>query len=604
MTINRIKKFIILKTRSFKPLIDKFNKNHPYLYKLIISLLILMPVIIFMLPIIFTGNKIIPGDGDYYIQMYEALRISIFDYRQFPWWNPWVSGGIPLFANPQFGLISIQSPLVLLFGSVIGYKIALALYVIIGFIGFRLLFIRVFKSDNARATLLAYIWTFSSFIVYRSSGHYTFLMVAFIPWVLYLYRFKHYKNNWILLSLLLSFMVWSAVHYVTIITLILLAIISIVNLINILIKSKKSLNYKHFRKEIVILFKIFTLTLTLSALRLYYVIEYLKDFPRIQNNYADPFIGIWNGLYALFGIDQFNNFPSYSGPWGWSELSTSISLFTAMVLIYLIFIYLRLNKINRQKFTEIIKFPYYLIIILILFVIGLADFGTYSPYNIIKDLPIFSSMRVAPRYIAWSSIVVLCLIAAVKLNRKQNIFVNIFLFLGSIQLFITGYPYMGNGYSIVNKIYREPGSIIEQRKFWNNNRAGPGWHDENFTESTMNNIGQIYAGDSIIDTRGPVATSQCPIDDGCSYISDNAEIKYWSPNKIVIKRLKPGPIQIQMNPGSRWQINEEYRYKFIRVVEPSRHFIINNPSEIITIEYIPRFSLPWLENQLLTRFKN
>src|SRR5687768_16141335 len=88
------------------------------------GLVLSMPVVLFCLSFLLTGDRLGPGDADYLIQTQEAMRRSILEFHQFPWWNPWVSGGVPLFANPQFGLISLQTPLTLLFGSIIGYKLA------------------------------------------------------------------------------------------------------------------------------------------------------------------------------------------------------------------------------------------------------------------------------------------------------------------------------------------------------------------------------------------------------------------------------------------------------------------------------------------------
>ena len=34
-------------------------------------------------------------DWDYFFQGYEAVKISIVHYGQFPWWNIWNCGGVP-----------------------------------------------------------------------------------------------------------------------------------------------------------------------------------------------------------------------------------------------------------------------------------------------------------------------------------------------------------------------------------------------------------------------------------------------------------------------------------------------------------------------------
>ena len=76
-------------------------------------------------------------DWNYFFQVYEAVRLSILRYGQFPWWNIWCCGGVPLFANPQVGLFSINGVMVLLFGTVLGLKLSLVAHMLFGFEGMR-----------------------------------------------------------------------------------------------------------------------------------------------------------------------------------------------------------------------------------------------------------------------------------------------------------------------------------------------------------------------------------------------------------------------------------------------------------------------------------
>src|SRR5512141_789503 len=41
------------------------------------------------------------GDGQFFHQMVEAMRVSILRYHEMPLWNPYQCGGIPLWDNPQ-----------------------------------------------------------------------------------------------------------------------------------------------------------------------------------------------------------------------------------------------------------------------------------------------------------------------------------------------------------------------------------------------------------------------------------------------------------------------------------------------------------------------
>ena len=103
-----------------------------------------------------TRSRLIGGDFDYIAQLYESFRVSVIKYGQFPSWNPWMSGGIPLYTNPQFGLISIQSIFVILFGTIVGLKLGYVAYAFLGYIGFYLL-LRFMKVDKFRSVLIGLI---------------------------------------------------------------------------------------------------------------------------------------------------------------------------------------------------------------------------------------------------------------------------------------------------------------------------------------------------------------------------------------------------------------------------------------------------------------
>ena len=110
-----------------------------------------------------TGNKVELGDFSFFAQGLEAIRISLLEYHQFPWWNPWVSGGVPLYANPQFGLFSIQTALTLIIGPVMALKLTIVLFTVLGYITMYLLLTRYFKVASLQSTLLSLIWIFCSF---------------------------------------------------------------------------------------------------------------------------------------------------------------------------------------------------------------------------------------------------------------------------------------------------------------------------------------------------------------------------------------------------------------------------------------------------------
>src|SRR5680860_319765 len=177
-----------------------------------------MPICFFLYQYLTTGNKILTGDFDYYAQMYEAFRISVLKYGQFPSWNPWMAGGLPLYANPQFGLISIQSILSLIFGAVYGLKLAYGIYALAGFWGMYILGKKVLKSGTLRSVLIAYIWVFCGFFAGHGISHFTFSLFYLLPWlVIFIYNRKD-KWAWLWLALIESFIILNSIHYAFLMT--------------------------------------------------------------------------------------------------------------------------------------------------------------------------------------------------------------------------------------------------------------------------------------------------------------------------------------------------------------------------------------------------
>lgn len=584
----------------FKSKIAVLVKN-----KWIQFIILSIPIIIFCFGLLLTKNKLAPGDGDYLTQTYEAMRLSILKYHQFPWWNPWVSGGVPLFANPQFGLFSIATPLVLIFGAPFGIKLTLVSYFIIGFWGFRNLFIKYFKTPIVTATLLAYIWTFGSFLTQRSSGHYTFLLIQLFPWAFYFFLTRKTDSKaWLKFGLIISLMANSAAHYMTILSYLVIGLVFIFESIKLIGNKKQSaLTIKLIANKTDLIFwlKAGGLFFILSFYRLFFTFQYLSDYPRLTIN-PETTVGPLKGLFAMFGpFRQFGpNTPSMP-LWGWLEASAYIGFCTGIVALIVGWLYFK----NRHSHNKLFSYSPFIILtlVIIFFILGLGDIlGKYSPFLMLKQLPILSSMRVATRWFAWSSVFVLVFISTYKGTRYRKI-INILLLVSVIELFVYSRPQISKPYVLETNDYSQKNKILEQKRHYNDKRYGIPY-DENLTEATRLNYGQIIAGDSLIDTRfsPPVGieTLRCSIDEGCDFIiSNNAKVTSWSPTKFTLERTSGiESIELNINPGSCWIVNNRYLFLKSKVTEPGAKFIIKDRSNTLDVECIPRFSAEWFLNKV------
>lgn len=562
-----------------------------------------LPIVLYSLPLMLTGEKLAPGDGDYLMQTIEAARISILDYGQFPWWNPWVDGGVPLFANPQFGLISIPTLFGLLFGAVLGYKIALTAYLILGFWGLYLLFTKSFNTPKLTAILLGYVWTFGSFFTYRAGGHYTFFTIEFFPLLLFIFlQRKKIKYSWLWLGLVLGLMINAAAHNTTVMALAVFGLFLLVEVCKITFHKLKSHNSSLTLQvdisDLGILLKAGGVMLLVAGARLLYSLEYIREYPRNLTIFPEESVGILKAIFAMFGpVRQYVNPPSIPN-WSWMEVSAYIGLLTGFVAILCFIVIVRERTLRKSRGNNNISPLLVLIFGLVFFLLGLGQlFGTLSPYNLLGHLPIFSEMRVASRWIVWASLMTVVFIALYN-SKKYRSIINGLLLVSVCELFIFGTFFRVPVYSISPAEYIKTATINQQIHF-DNQRNGASY-DENLTATTRANVGQVIAGDALIDTRNKppfgMETIRCDSDmAGCSFImSKNAFVKKWSPTRIELERTAPGPIKLNMNPGKYWLINNEYVFTNMRIAEPDKEFVVTNETKAIEIKLQPKYSFEWL----------
>ncbi len=573
--------------------------------QLLLLLALSIPIIFFCLEMLLTNNLLPAGDADYLMQTVLAARISILEHGQFPWWNPWVSGGVPLFANPQFGLISLPTILGLAFGAVIGYKLAILAYFFLGFYGFLLLLRRGLNTPLATAILLAYVWTFGTFLTYRSLGHYTFLTIQFFPLIIYFYLARQRTRlSWLYLGIIAGLAALSAAHNITIMGYLLMAMLIATDVLALKFDNLRGflrLQISVVKADLVFLIKAAAVFLAVTLYRLIFTLDYLGDYPRSQIDNPEPTLGVFKGLFAIAGpLKQFNTPPQHP-QWSWMEASAYIGLFTCIAACLVMLVVWQSRKTQWRKLFSYNPLKI-LIIGLVCFVLGMGNFiESLSPYSLMRHLPVLSSMRVASRWLVFCSLLTIIFIGIYKGSRYRAV-INGLLAISIIELFLISRPQLARPYMFPSQ--NEAGAhSFQQKKHYNTKRGGIAY-DENLTDATQNNYGQIIAGDSLIDTRPgtpyQIVSGRCPVDEGCDFVlTNNAKLAHWSPNRIKLERTAPGDILLNMNPGSCWLVNDVYQFRKVRVVEPALEFRISDSADFISVECRPRYSVEWLINKIL-----
>lgn len=592
--------------------------------KLAITVISVLPIVVFLLPMLLSGgDTLFGGDFDMQVQMTEAARISIVEFGQFPFWNPWVAGGVPLFADPQFGLVTPQTFFSFFVPSAYAWKLTILTYFIVGFLSMRALLLHL-TGDTGRkkliATLVSYLWVFGSFFTLRATaGHFTLLLLTLLPLAIYLYlNVTKSKKYVVLLTALLAYCLNASTHFSTIlIFLTLYTVAALMFIIGVIQGHEGTAAPETLRSRLrPELWKILWLVVAtliavvLNGYRIYQTLEYMNDFKVDRSGDYEQFLGFRAGIDALF--QPFGTYEITEFHYGGFEASNYIGTITGILLVLLLvsglFLIARDGKtlnLRGAKFTVLAAFS---IVAVLSFAIGLAG----VPFALLRELPVMSSMRVSTRYLlitAFSLLVITGLLLDLVVRRKVLGKHSFVIFTAIATLAVAQVYYHTFTYQVslwTNDIYllhssaenRVPvTSPPKAYKNWESatppeyqGYAGRYWSQNHaLTYATQNNVDQIIADNALVDTRS-ILTQRCDeSEEGCSYVlTDNATVTKWSPNKIELERTGTGIIQLNVNQGAHWMVNGKYIFPHQKVVNSNSTFTIPDDNEdTYVIEYVP-----------------
>jgi hypothetical protein len=524
------------------------------------------------------------ADWDEFSQMYEAARISILKYHQFPWWNPWSVGGEPLFGNPQFGLFSIPMALVLLFGTVVGLHLTVMVYFILGFWGMYLLLEKLGTRSRIISALLSYIWTFSGFAtLHMIGGHLTFSVYLLAPWAFLTLLNIERRFGWLWFALVISLMIHTAPHYMSVETV-------LICLPLLFVKATRTLKASpHAKtKQVLIALKpyIFAagLILLLTGVKLIYTFQFLHQYPRLTP--VDPPESLKLFIASLTFRHPANPTTLSNTAYGWVEYGNYIGVITLGLFSY--FVIRKLEKLRSFTLREWAL----LVSIFLAGLISLGSFAKLSPFNILHHFPLFDQMRVPSRFICWLTFGIIIFLA--KLPAKKIIY--IFLAISALDVFGANYTLLNSGAQPAYIAPSHPSRQFEQYEFY---KADPALgqigilslQNLRLLQATQNNYGEIYAYEPVLNIGEYYylpGTKRCGVNKSCHFVlTNNARVIEWSPHKIIIQRTASGPIKLNMNPGKVWKVNGKSVFANYRILELGQDFVINDTSKKIVVKYSP-----------------
>lgn len=543
---------------------------------------------IFVLPILLSGKNIGIQDWDQQLAYLESARISVINYGQFPFWNPYHCGGMPNFANPQSNIISITFLLVLLFGTLTGVKISIFIHYVITLLGFFLLS-KHFKLTNSSSLVASIIFAFSGVLSSALGvGMLSFIAISYIPFVLLFFLRAIEKKGNIKLNIILSSVFLALCFYTGYqIPMIFLPIFLAWSLL-------ESVRHKNIRPFLLLLLIVGGF-LILSSPKLFLSFQLLSSFPRLisdQSGYT-----LKNLYYFMFYVNQgyINNLPAKNFSYGMDENSLYVGIIPFTLFLSGLF-----YVIKKQKIL--------IVLLVITFWLMLGNtIKILSLWNFIKIFPFYNSFRVAQRF-RFDFLVFFALLSGFGLTFVVSkipdkfkrigevviilvVFINLFAvsyasFLSKAFIISNPFPSKTNTgfYSVTNYPvnYTYAPSVKMPKSFYYDNTYLP-WGSE-YT-ATKNNTGTINCYEPI-----PVAQNAKGKDDknykGEFYLVDNkgkVDIKYWSPNRIVIDVANLSGtdiLVINQNYDSHWLVDLKGTMVKSQNYKGLVSFPVNHPQEI------------------------
>jgi hypothetical protein len=521
-------------------------------------------VIAVTLGLIWTPGRWGREDWDYFAHHYEAMRRTVLEYHQIPWWNPWSCGGMPLATNPQLGLVSINFLLVLVFGSYPGLKLATVVHLLIAAEGARWLAGQWMRDPLARALVGFFFVANGAVAINIAAGMLGVLVIAWVPWSIGLaLRLEQDARRGIELGGVVALAVLESLHYFVVQLALVLAVIVCWRLWACGRESRS-------RLLIGVAWAV-SIILAVAGMRAALAAELVLDFPRSRSDLIRVHIPAKAMALALIRPFQHLAYrvPHWSGNLGlgWHEFGCYVGVLA--VVLFLV------------SLSSGWRFWHSLAVICLWLTVGNTDW--YHPSAWLADVPILGTMRLATR---WRVLAVLGLALGcgavlsqwrLASSKRRRVLATVLMGLLVADLGLNAWPIYAQIF--VNKpgeIVRSPDDddFVQVEKL----RVFPDSGTQ-MLAMLRANYGTVYGYEPLIgqDTnpysarlwpghpeyRGEHWSSAGPV-----------EVIRWSPNTIELRAPPGSEVHVNQNPGAYWLAGGRRAFSGLRAMDRHEKFVV------------------------------
>lgn len=343
--------------------------------------------VIYFLPALITGRVLCPDDDLLQNVPFRVAAAQIIRSGHLPWWNPYIFGGMPLFATAQVGILYPLNWFFVPFGTATATNLMVIATYIVAALG-AYLYARRIGVTVIGAVITSLAWQFSGAAIGQISHINIVQTAVLLPWVLWSidrYAAQGRMRNAVLISALLAIQFFAGHQQSFVNSLLLLCAYAVA----------MSIVHRELRKRYLSALAFMAMGLLLAAVQILPTYELLRRSERAAATYEfftsfsmpKRFILAFVAPYVMGGGDGRLFRAPYVGPPFYQEMAGYVGLIT----IVLALIALLVRPDARTKFWAIVA------------VLGvLLAFGAYAPfsfYKLIYHVPLLNLFRVPARHL-------------------------------------------------------------------------------------------------------------------------------------------------------------------------------------------------------------